>query len=293
MDRSELLESMVESLPDGVALLSSADELICWNQAAAELTGYEAIDLLGRVVPEGLEPLLGEAGAAAAEQGAGHKSHLRIRHKLGHELPLVGMHLILRDALGGRIGRVVLFHPARQLDSLPRGEAGDSASIAASQQELEERLDQEYDDFVSGGDRFGVLWIAVDPAAELRKTHGAAACQGMLDKLEHVVAQALRPGEILGRWGTEEFLIIAHERTPEMLSIHARHVAGLARTTDFRWWGDRVPVTVSIGVCQARRGHTESLAALLQEAQKNLQLSRQAGGNAITPSAEGKTCLPL
>ena len=28
-------------------------------------------------------------------------------------------------------------------------------------------------------------------------------------------------------------------------------LAGLARTADFRWWGDRVSLTVSVGVAMA------------------------------------------
>ena len=27
---------------------------------------------------------------------------------------------------------------------------------------------------------------------------------------------------------------------PEMLAAHAQMLAGLARTADFRWWGDRL-----------------------------------------------------
>ena len=67
------------------------------------------------------------------------------------------------------------------------------------------------------------------------------------------MANGLRPGEELGRWGEFELLIVSCERTPEMLAAHGRMLAGLARTADFRWWGDRVSLTVSIGAAQAGR----------------------------------------
>jgi hypothetical protein len=33
------------------------------------------------------------------------------------------------------------------------------------------------------GVRLGVLWVSVDQAEELRKTHGVAACNAMLEKI--------------------------------------------------------------------------------------------------------------
>ncbi|MGD0888309.1 MAG: hypothetical protein ABR889_03590, partial [Acidobacteriaceae bacterium] len=61
---------------------------------------------------------------------------------------------------------------------------------------------------------------------------------------------------------------------------HARRLAGLARTADFRWWGDRVGLTVSIGASQAIEGDT--LPALLKRARQAMQTSGYAGGNRVT-----------
>lgn len=294
MERSELLEAMLDSLPDGVVLQDPQGNPVYWNRAAEAITGFPAIEVVGRRALEALCALLSEEAADQAEavQDTGRKAHLRMRHKQGHDVPLIATFLVLRDGLGGRIGRAVLFHPARSLDALPHGDSGDDRAIAASQQDLEERLEQEFDDYRNGGEPFGILWISVDQAHELRKTHGAAACETMLAKVQHAIAQGLRPSEQMGRWGTDEFLVISHERSGDLLSAHARKLAGLARTSDFRWWGDRVQITVSIGACQARRGEYGGLVELLKQAQEALQTSMHAGGNTITPPAGGKICLP-
>jgi GGDEF domain-containing protein len=89
----------------------------------------------------------------------------------------------------------------------------------------------------------------------------------------------------LGRWGDDEFLILSHERTPEMLGTHAQVLAGLARTADFRWWGDRASLTVSIGAAQAEQ--ESSLADLLERAKTAMLNSFHAGGNQ-TMSAPGR-----
>jgi diguanylate cyclase (GGDEF)-like protein/PAS domain S-box-containing protein len=293
-DRTELLEAALDSWPDGIALVDAEGLVVFWNQAAEAITGYAGVELLARPAPEELEPLLRAVGwAAGTENGAraGGGALVALRHKLGHEARAMARTLLLRDGLGARIGTITVFHPTEALDALPHGEAGEDAAVQASQAELEERLLTEFEDLVRGGEPFGVLWVMVDQAHELRKTHGAQACTAMLEKVEHALAGGLRPGEQLGRWGEGEFLVLSHERTPEMLAAHAQKLAGLARTADFRWWGDRLSITVSVGAAQAER--ESSLAELLEGAGEAMLASFDAGGNKITSAPGRQTCSPL
>ena len=296
-DLMELLESALDSLPDGIALFGSEGEVMFWNHAAEAITGFACLEMLRRPIPEALAPLLLErARQGDAMCGAGPEvlrgSLIRARHKLGHEVQAMVRTLALRDALGGRIGTAAVFHPAESLDALPHGETDENHTVEASQAELEERLQCEYEDFARGGPPFGVLWISVDQAPGLRKTHGCSACEAMLDKVQKAIAQGLRPTEELGRWGDNDFLVICHERTPEMLATHAQVLAGLARTADFRWWGDRISLTVSIGGAQAEPGLTETLAQLLKHAQEAMESSIHEGGNCITSAPGRQACLP-
>jgi diguanylate cyclase (GGDEF)-like protein/PAS domain S-box-containing protein len=295
-DRTELLESALNGLPDGVALLDMAGHVVLWNLAAEAITGYAGMDLLGRMAPEGLEPLLdavvrpGELEPSEEPQ-AGRRTLVHARHKLGHAVPTLTRITTLRDGMGQRLGTAILFHPAASLDALPRGECSDCGDIADSQSQFQERLTAEFDDFTRGGLPFGVLWITVDQAGHLRKTHGVGACESMLEKVQTALAQGLRPTEKLGRWGDDEFLVLSHERTPEMLASHAQSLAGLARTADFRWWGDKISLTVSIGAAQADPDGT--LVNLLERAKAAMFTSFHAGGNQFTSaSGGGQSCLP-
>jgi diguanylate cyclase (GGDEF)-like protein len=294
-DRAEVLEAALDSLPEGIALLGENCTVAFWNQAAQAITGYAAMDILGRLAPEPLKPLLdccpasGESSPnPGPEVGRGFLVHAR--HKLGHDVSTMVRPLLLRDPLGRRIGAAVLFHPAECLDALPHGETGEDRDVAASQADLTDRLQSLFEDFLRGGPPFGVLWITVDQAHDLRRTHGIGACEAMLARIDHALAQGLRPGEHLGRWGEDEFLVISHERTAALLADHAQVLAGLARTADFRWWGDRVSLTVSIGAAQAE--HTGALADLLDRAKAAMFTSFHAGGNRIAPAPEERTCSP-
>jgi diguanylate cyclase (GGDEF)-like protein len=294
-DRTEILEAALNTYPEGIGLLDKEGKIVFWNSAAEVITGHAAMDLLSRPVPEPLEPLLLACVKPADQKGgervqACHGTLVHFKHKLNHPVGAIARMEVLRDDMGVRIGSSVVFHPSESLDALPHGECGEDPEVEANQAEFEDRLATNFEDFLQGGESFGVLWITVDQAHDLRKTHGAGACDAMLTKVENALANGLRPSEEIGRWGDDEYLILSHERTPEMLAVHAQKLAGLARTADFRWWGDRVPITVSIGTAQAERNST--LVDLLERAKAAMFTSFQAGGNQITSAPGGQECSP-
>ena len=294
-DRAELLEVALESFPEGTALLDGEGQILLWNRAAEAITGYASAEMLSRQPPETLEPLLlASARLKNMEPDAGgqlgHRTLVHAPHKLGHNVPVMARYFLLRDGMGGRMGMSVLFHPADSLDALPHGECDQGGDLKASQSVLEDRMATMFGDFMRGGLPFGVLWISVDQAAALRKTHGAGACEAMMEKVKQALANGLRPAEEMGRWSDDEFLILSHERTPEMLADHAQTLAGLARTADFRWWGDRASLTVSIGAAQAEG--EGSLTELLERAKSAMLTSFHAGGNQVSSAPGRQTCSP-
>ena len=299
-DRLELLEAALDSLPDGFALMNSDASVAFWNRAAEAITGYAGADLLGRPAREALEAIVvggvrqwtsqTNAQPGQPDSRDGHGSLVHLHHRLGHELPAMVRVLVLRDGLGARIGTAALFHPAERLDALPHGDGGDAPELETNRARLQDRLEAEFEDSSRGQLALGVLWITVDQGESMHKTHGARACEAMMEIVGRVLAGGLRPGEEIGRWGENEFLILSHERTAEMLRCHGQVLVGLARTADFRWWGDRVSLTVSIGAAQAEPNCT--LAELLERARAAMRDSMRAGGNHVTGAAGRSACSP-
>jgi diguanylate cyclase (GGDEF)-like protein/PAS domain S-box-containing protein len=294
-DRSELVEAALDVYPEGLALLDVDERVVFWNRAAELMTGYSGAGIVGRRVPEGLEPLaLGRDCEMHPEPRTGPEpgrgSLVHAQHKLGHDVPAMARRVILRDGLGGRIGTAAVFHPGGELTALPHGETSEVDEVRRSQAELEDRLTNEFEMFEHEGVPLGVLWVAVDQSGELKKTHGARASETMLEAVERTLANGLKPGEEVGRWGADEFLVLSHEPSGDVLAAHAHMLAGLARTAVFRWWGDRVSLTVSVGAAAAEK--SETLPQLLERAQAAMQASMHAGGNCVELAAERQPCSP-
>ncbi len=201
-------------------------------------------------------------------------------HRQGHSVPGMLRRVALHNALGKPSGTALLFYPVEEVDALPHGDLGEGTDIERSQAEMEDRLDAAHHQWKTSRMPYGLLWITVDQAQALRKTHGRDACEAMLRTVEQTLQRQMKPAEIMGRWGNNEFLVLAHERTSDLLALHAQRLAGLARTADFRWWGDRVGLTVSIGASHATE--EETLQALLSRAREAMHSSVYAGGNHVT-----------
>jgi diguanylate cyclase (GGDEF)-like protein len=289
-NRTELLEAALGSYPEGIALLDNEGHVMVWNQAAEAITGYAGMELLSRPVPGALALLMTglQTGDQEASAGAGVMVH--VEHKLRFDVLVTMRLLVLRNDLGGRIGTAAVFHPAENEEGLPHGELVSGSSVEAEQTEFQERLEKVFHKFQNGGECFGIMWITVDQAQEMRKTHGNVTCDAMIERVERVLANGLRPNEELGRWGDDDYMVLSHEGTAEMLAAHAKVLANLARTADFQWWGDQVAITVSIGVAQAERNG--SLVDLLEKVKAAMLASYEGGGNQITSAAGGQECLP-
>ena len=296
IDGCELMEAALESFPEGLAPLGDEGEVAFWNRAAGNITGFPIIDVRSRSVPWALEPLLHGANLDGADEPRwlskpARYALIHAQHRSGSELPLMTRAVILRDSLGARIGSAVIFHLADHIDTLPHGDRSEESDLESAQVEMEEQAESAYEDFIEEGKPLGLMWITVDQAHELRKTRWATAWEAMIGRIERTLAHGLRPSEELGRWGDDEFLVLSHEPTAAALAAHAQMLAGLARTSDFRWWGDRLSLTVSIGAAQATP--TEALPQLLERAQAAMHSSVHAGGNRSTLAPERPSCSPL
>lgn len=289
-DRTELMDSALEASPEGIALISDRGQVLLWNRAAEEISGFPGIEVVARRTPPELEVLLFPASLAAVEESSRqeHGSLCHLQHKLGHEIQVITRLRLLRNDLGERIGHAVIFRPGDRSGQLPASEIVHCPEIESDREQFAQRLEETFAEFRAGGKPFGIVWISVDQAGALRGTHGAHACNAMLDGVGRTLSNNLHSGEEIGRWGDAEFLILSQEPALDRLSARMQVFAGLARTAVFRWWGDRISITVSAGAAFAEA--EEELAQVMSRAQTAMASSVHAGGNHTTMAPRRQQC---
>ena len=108
-------------------------------------------------------------------------------------------------------------------------------------------------------------------------THGLEAAEAILNVVAHTLRNGLGPLDFVGRWSDDQFLaVVANCGNGDLLST-AERLKQLAQSSEIRWWGDPLSVTVSVGGTVVRPG--ESVVPLLERAGNALKQAVAHGGN--------------
>jgi diguanylate cyclase (GGDEF)-like protein len=126
-----------------------------------------------------------------------------------------------------------------------------------------------------------VMLLDIDLFKQINDTHGHAHGDAVLKALAAVLRQSVRQGDVLARWGGEEFIVFLPETSlHEAIALAERLRAAVA--------GVRVPcetgateLTASVGVAQREERHP-TLDALIASADECLFQSKQQGRNRVT-----------
>lgn len=131
------------------------------------------------------------------------------------------------------------------------------------------------------GRPMSLLMIDVDHFKRINDAYGHPAGDEVLRQATALMAQRLRGGDVLGRYGGEEFCVIAPDTDTPGALILAEALREIIAITPLQTETGEVTVTVSIGIacCSAEAGR--ELKRMLAEADAALYQAKQAGRNCV------------
>ena len=131
-----------------------------------------------------------------------------------------------------------------------------------------------------------VVMFDLDRFKTINDTHGHAVGDDVIKTFCEVVAGMLRPNDVFGRIGGEEFAIVIPGAGIEAAAVRADRIrASFAASCRFAK-GYPVNATVSGGVATSDHARECSLGALLESSDKALYCAKSAGRNRVEPALQ-------
>lgn len=124
--------------------------------------------------------------------------------------------------------------------------------------------------------------IDIDRFKEINDRYGHAVGDEILRQLGDIFREALREGDICGRYGGEEFSIVFPETETKGALMAAERIRAAVEAHTFEVNGINKPLrlTISIGISSMSDYHTDK-AKMLEEADRGLYQAKQEGRNRV------------
>jgi diguanylate cyclase (GGDEF)-like protein len=113
---------------------------------------------------------------------------------------------------------------------------------------------------------------------EINDRFGHAAGDAVLVEFARIARTALRPDDILGRWGGEEFLLVLPDCPPESASTTVERLRSLSGAIGLPAGATRVSLSAGIA---SNEGSSDSLEAIIARADAALYEAKSAGRNLV------------
>lgn len=145
---------------------------------------------------------------------------------------------------------------------------------------IELKVKQAIQEVEQFGRNVGLLLIDVDHFKQVNDKHGHHIGDDALKAVCNTLMHSLRAGDVVGRWGGEEFLVIVADVNRTVLAAFAERCRMLIAESAIRVKDEYMRVTVSMGATLMKPGDSDQSA--LKRADELMYRSKMSGRNRVT-----------
>jgi diguanylate cyclase (GGDEF)-like protein/PAS domain S-box-containing protein len=304
-----LHKALLDQLDEGVCVVNRDHRILYWNGGAERISGYFAHEVAGQFSHGDLlmhcendgSLLPGQVCAVSGVilDGKQRDCTVFLRHREGHRLLVQLQSRPIHDANGAIAGVLEVFGEVvapltNRRHKLEDFGCSDSSTRAANRKYGEMMVRHALEALNAFEIPFGWLRVGLDGAPDLDRGYG----HGMVDAAVKMIAATLDGNlgslDVLTRWESTEFRVEVSRCSRSELAGAAERLRLLVRASSLEWWGDRLPVTVSVGGATAEPGDT--VESLEEQVGQVYEGCRASGGDrsAVAHLSESGTerCLP-
>ena len=164
--------------------------------------------------------------------------------------------------------------------TLERENLQDTLTDIPNRRAYDLRFKEEFHRFRRYQQEFSLLIFDVDHFKRVNDTYGHRAGDKCLREIIKRIKPVLRESDFLARYGGEEFAILLPGIAEEKARAVAERLCRIIERTRFLYQTQEIPLTISIGVSQARESD-EHQDVLFNRADKALYEAKSAGRNRV------------
>ena len=286
---------VLESLYDGFYIVDSDLRFAVWNVGSEKLLGRSAQETIGQVWSSRMfrysdsygQPLHDEQCPMnrVIADGRPATSTLKMQRPDGTVLDVELQSVPLLDASGQLHGVAEIIRDLSRSSRRPRefrelkiAASRDALTSVANRGELETQLAMMVSEFARqhDGEPFSAIFIDVDHFKSINDTYGHGTGDQVLIDLARLLQHETYSGEIVGRYGGEEFVVLCPATALDQAIRKAERLRIAVSRHDFNGLMNS-RVTASFGVTQAETG--DSVESVFRRADKALYMAKQGGRN--------------
>jgi diguanylate cyclase (GGDEF)-like protein len=296
---ANLCNSVLDQIQDAVVWVDGNRKVVYWNKAAERISGREAASVLGQSCSE-LPALFSDLGgvdicrdkcpvAMTLKDGAPRTLDVYLHHKEGFRTP-ASLRIIPVFKDGGEIiGAVETFTGTAPKVTIPLALAElekmglvDSESGIPSKQYLDMTLNTRLEEFQKYGLSFGMIYVDIDNYGKILEKQGRFNASKIIRTVARTLHKNIRFFDIVGRWGTEEFVIILLNIDEGRLDIVANKLRLLVAESYITTETGMLNTTVSMGASLVLRYDT--VESLIKRGEQLMMHSKWLGKNRVSMS---------
>ena len=155
----------------------------------------------------------------------------------------------------------------------------DSLTGLYNRHRMQELLEQQTAMFLRNRSKFTLIIVDIDHFKKINDTYGHFCGDYVLSEAASFMKKNLRKGDVLARWGGEEFLILLPDTDINGARIMAENIRKAIANKHFHLAGENFSVTMTFGLAQHEIDR--SIEDSLKQADNALYEGKKAGRNRV------------
>lgn len=296
MEIDKEIRRFLDNLYEGAYITDNCRKIEYWNEAAEEITGFKASEVVGKYCFDNILTHIDSSGKnlctdcplnEVLQDGEIREVEVFLHHKDGHRIPVMVKGMPLKDAEGEIIGVVEFFNEISErksiiekIKNLEKLAMLDELTQLPNRRYMENRMKLAMKDYLLNNGKFGLVFMDVDNFKIFNDNYGHNIGDKVLKAIATTFASNLRKDDIIGRWGGEEFVGIFSNVDEKQLGKISEKLRLLVEKTNTEFENKNLNVTISLGASLVK--DNDSIEELIKRADDLMYVSKKNGKNCIT-----------